>query len=171
MAPTTLHITKYMRMHPASVDLKAKISGYYANGLLGFLDAKKKGYEQPLFLDQKGFLAEGAVNNIFVVKNNVIYTPKSRNILKGITRESVIAVARSIKIKVVESDIKPSFLKSADEIFLTGTGIQLQKVVKVDKLFKQKPSHTPITDLVLSKYKEASLGQIPAFRNWLRYIK
>lgn len=164
-----LHITKYRRLDPETIDIKAKISGYYANGLLGFVDAKESGFDQPLFLDVKGYIAEGAINNVFLVKNKVIYTPTTRNILGGITRDSVIAVAKNLGISVVEKDMTPEFIKNTDEIFLTGTGIELQKVGKVNNLFALKKD-TPITDALSKEYYAIATGDIKKYKSWISLV-
>ncbi len=169
MSPARLYITKYKRLDPESVDLKAKISGYYANSLLGFIDAKEAGYDQPLFLDRAGYIAEGAVNNIFVVKKGILYTPTKRNILGGVTRDTVMQLAKDLKITVVEKDMRPNFLKAADGVFLTGTGIQLQPVSEVAKYFKSS-GKSEITQMIGGQYKQAALGNLPKFHKWLTRV-
>lgn len=166
VGPTTLSITKYRRLSPASIDIKAKISGYYANGLLGFLDAKKANFDQPLFLDEKGYLTEGAISNIFIVKGKTLYTPTTRNILSGITRDTVISIANDLKLKVIEKDMKPEFLKNSDEIFMTGTGIQLQFVKEIKDFFLAK-KNAFVTDSINEYYKKISKGEIPKYKKWL----
>lgn len=166
----SMKITNYRRLDPKTVDIKAKISGYYVNGLLGFIEARKAGFSQPLFLDVFGYIAEGAVNSIFLVKNEVIYTPIIRNILNGITRDSVIKIAKDIGMRVIEKDIKPEFLKSVDEVFLTGTGIQLQRVNRVDKLFILKKNSTPVTNKISARYCDVVLGNIKKYKNWIGII-
>lgn len=163
---TTLSITKYRRLSPASVDIKAKIGGYYANGLLGFIDAKKAGFEQPLFLDERGYLTEGAISNIFIVKGKTLYTPTTRNILSGITRDTVISITKDLKLKVIEKDMKPEFLKNADEVFMTGTGIQLQSVKEIKDYFKLK-SASSVADSINEYYKKISKGEVPKYKKWL----
>ncbi len=165
---TTLSITKYRRLSPASIDIKAKIGGYYANGLLGFIDAKKAGFEQPLFLDERGYLTEGAISNIFIVKGKTLYTPTTRNILSGITRDTVISIAKDLKLKVIEKDMKPEFLKNADEVFMTGTGIQLQSVKEIKDYFKLK-SASSVADSINEYYKKISKGEVAKYKKWLTF--
>lgn len=167
--PVGMYITKYRRLDPASVDLKAKISGYYANALLGYIDAREAGYDQPIFLDKKGYIAEGAVNNIFVVKQGVLYTPKLRNMLGGITRDTIIKLARDLKFKVIEKDMRPEYLKNADEVFLTGTGIELQSVKEIAGYFKSDIRST-ITEIISKRYKLVINGQALKFHKWLTIV-
>lgn len=165
-----MKIVKTRRLDPATVDLRAKIGGYYANGLLGFIEARKSGFDEPLFLDVNGFIAEGAVNNIFIVKNKVIYTPKLDNILGGITRDSIIKIARRKGLKVYEKNIRPDFLRSADEVFLTGTGIELKHVSRIDGYFSKSKIKSVFADLK-DEYRKIILGGEMGFKNWLTPIK
>lgn len=165
---TTLSIPKYRRLSPAAIDIRAKISGYYANGLLGFIEAKKAGSDLPLFLDEKGFLTESSISNFFIAKGKTLYTPTTRNILNGITRDTVISIASDLKLKVVEKDIRPDFLKNADEVFLTGTGIQLQSVKEVKNHFSLKKDPV-ITNSINEYYKRISTGKVAKYKKWLTF--
>lgn len=166
-----MKIVKTRRLDPRTVDLKAKIGGYYANGLLGFVEARKSGFDEPLFLDVNGFIAEGAVNNIFIVKNNILYTPKLGNILGGITRDSIIEIARRRGLKVYEKNIRPEFLKNADEVFLTGTGIELERVININGYFSQtKITKSVLTDL-REEYRKIILRSEKVYKNWLTPIE
>lgn len=166
----TIKIVRTRRLDPSTVDFKAKISGYYVNGLLGFLEARKDGFGEPLFLDVRGFIAEGAVNNIFIVKKRVIYTPKSGNILSGVTRDTIIKIARDIGFKVFEKNIRPDFLKNADEIFLTGTGIELERVMNIYKYFSQKAVSNSVFADLHDRYKDVTAGNAPKYKNWFTFI-
>ena len=166
-----MKIVKTRRLDPATVDLKAKIGGYYANGLLGFIEARKGGFDEPLFLDVNGFIAEGAVNNIFIVKNKVIYTPKLDNILGGITRDSIIKIARRRRLKVYEKNIRPDFLRNADEVFLTGTGIELERVSKIHRYFSQSKILQSVFADLQDEYRKIMLGNKNGYKNWLTPIQ
>lgn len=162
-----MKIVKTRRLDPSTVDFKAKIGGYYANSLLGFLEARRAGFDEPLFLDTKGFIAEGAINNIFIVRSGILYTPESGNILSGITRDSIIKIAGDLGIKVVEKKLRPEFLRLADEIFLTGTGIELERVGKIQNFFDKKSDVTKITDKLQDRYREIVSGRIKKYFNWI----
>lgn len=169
LKPTKLLISKYTRISPKSIDLKAKISGYYSNGLLGFIEAKKQGYDQPLFLDDKGYLTESAVSNIFVVKDNVLYTPTTNNSLNGFTRDTILKIVKDIDLKVVEKNIKPEFLKNADEVFLTGTGVNLQPVESVKGFFKSK-NNNKIINQIDDYYKKVIFGEVRKYSRWVKFL-
>src|SRR3989344_8002265 len=98
--------SSYMRLHPKSVPMEAKISGYYANSLFAILEARKNGFDEALLVDYKGNVAEGPAENFFIVKNNVLMTPPLGNILPGVTRDSVIALAKDNKIEVQEKNFR-----------------------------------------------------------------
>lgn len=161
-----MKIVKVRRLDPATVDMKAKISGYYANGLLGFIEARRDGFDEPLFLDLKGFIAEGAVNNIFIVKGKNIYTPKKDNILGGITRDTIIKIARDMGIRVYERNIRPGFLRGAGEVFLTGTGIELERVTEINGYFYQhQPRQSVFSDL-RNQYRKIIIGGVRRYKRW-----
>ena len=141
----TMKVSKYKRLDPDSVDLKAKISGYYVNGLLGLIEARKDKYDEPLFLDGDGYLAEGAINNIFLVKDKNLYTPKPSNILGGITRDTIILISQDLGFRVLEKDILPKELNKADEVFLTGTGIEIKIVKKIKDFFSKKSHNSSVS--------------------------
>lgn len=166
-----MKIVRTRRLDPRTVDLKAKIGGNYVNGLLGFIEAHKSGFDEPLFLDLNGFIAEGAVNNIFIVKKKIIYTPKLGNILGGITRDSIIKIAKRIGFKVVEKNILPDFLQKADEIFLTGTGIELERVTTIHKYFSQPKIIDSVFDDLRKEYKRIVMGSTRGYKEWLTPIK
>ncbi len=165
--PVNLKISKYEKTSHKAIDVKAKIAGYYANNLLGFIDAREAGYDGPIFLDSDGFIAEGAVNNIFIIKNGIIYTPTPRNILPGITRDSIIKIAGDLNLEIKECDMKPDFLADADEVFLTGTGIELDAVKNIEGYFENKNERWPITDELSKYFYKITHGRIEKYKKWL----
>lgn len=165
-----IKVVKYKRLNPNSIDMKAKISGYYVNGLLGFIEAREGGFDEPLFLDHNNFIAEGAVNNIFLVKNKILYTPRAENILAGITRDTILRVSEDLGFKNVEKDIRLEFLKDVDEVFLTGTGIELEMVKEIGDFFYNKNNQWPVTDRILKYYQDIVHGRINKYKNWLTYL-
>lgn len=166
----TMQVSKYKRLDPDSVDLKAKISGYYANGLLGLIEARNGGYDEPLFLDKNGHLAEGAVNNIFLVKGKNLYTPKPNNILGGITRDTIISITKDLGLKVSEKDILQKEFKKVDEVFLTGTGIEIKIVKKIKNLFLKKSYASPTSNKIAEYYRTIVQGKIAKYKKWLTYV-
>jgi len=114
-----IKIVDLIKLHPFSVDLRAKLGGYYINSVLASLRRENK--DEVLLLDYRGFIAEGPGENIFIIKDNQLITPKSDFILAGITRDSVITIAKEEGLKVIERDISKEELFNADEAFFCGT--------------------------------------------------
>ena len=151
-------ISKYIRIHPDSTIHDAKICGHYVNSILASLEIKKAGFDEALLLDFEGFVAEGPGENIFIVKDNKIFTPAVGKILKGITRDVVIKIAKEQKIKVVEKKISVGELKSADEAFFTGTAVEICAISKIDETTINKGKTGPITKKIKQSYNEMVRG-------------
>lgn len=160
-------ISKIMRLHPKTSDVRAKISGHYVNSILATREAKDIGYDEALLLDYKGFVAEGPGENIFFVKGKNIYTPKKSNILTGITRDSIIKIAKVNKLRVVEKNIKPTEIKGFDEAFFTGTAAEVTLIASINnKKFKK----FEISSLISQQYQDIVHGKNHSFKNWLTYV-
>jgi len=164
-------ISKYMRIHPKSTVVNAKLCGHYTNSILAGIDAYKNGYDEALLLDYQGNVAEGPGENIFMVKKGTIYTPQTDNILPGITRDAVITLAHDLKYKVVEGKIKPTELKRADEAFFTGTAAEISPIASIDgKKFKY-PEGGPITMHIKEEFFKVVNGENPEYKRWLTIVK
>ena len=167
----TVKISKYIRLHPKSVIADAKVSGYYVNSILASQEVKKANFDEALFLDFKGKIAEGPGENIFIVKNKKLFTPKLGSVLGGITRDSIIKIAKDLNIKVKEKEISVSELKSADEAFLCGTAAEVQPIGKVDNTLINKGKMGEITKVVKDLYQRIIHGKEKNYLNWLTFVK
>jgi len=127
-----LQTSKWMRPPSNSAPTQAKAAGLYMICTLSKHIAEKKGFDDSLMLDSSGYVAESTGANIFFVKNNKLYTPVADCFLNGITRQTVIEVAKKNDIKVIEKRILPKELLKADEIFLTGTAVEITPVSQID---------------------------------------
>lgn len=163
-------ISKFRRIHPATTVADSKISGHYVNSQMASFDALESGYDEAVFLDHKGNVAEGPGENIFMVKKGVIYTPKLGDIIKGITRDSVIVVVKDLGYKVREKVIKPDFLKSADEAFFTGTAAEITPISHVDKKKIGDGKVGPVTAELKHAFMNAVHGKMPKYAKWLTVI-
>ena len=161
--------SSYMRLHPKSVPMGAKISGYYANSILAILEARKKGFDEALLLDHKGNVAEGPAENLFIVKNNVLMTPPLSNILPGVTRDSIIALAKDNKIKVHEKNFNLGEAKKADEAFFTGTGAEITPVIQIDKTKIGDGKIGAVTQKLIKLFRDAVSGKNKKYDKWLEY--
>lgn len=167
----SVKISKYMRMHPSSADIKAKICGYYANSILASLEAHKENFDEALFLDYEGLVAEGPGENIFFVEQGKIITPTSDNILAGITRDSVLKIANDLGIEAKEEKISPERAKLADEAFFTGTAVEVCPIGKIDEALIGQGKPGEITKLIKKVFEQVVRGNSHAYLSWLTFVK
>lgn len=132
-APVKATISSFQRIHPASQHVEAKVVGHYTNSILATTEAKQNGYDEAILLDQNGYISEGSGANIFIEKNGELFTPSRGNILPGITRATVIELAKELDIRVTEKPISKSQLLDADTAFFTGTAAEIAPIGSVDK--------------------------------------
>lgn len=163
-------ISSYRRLSPKAVPIDAKVSGYYVNSIMASAEAKKKQADEAILLDDNGHVAEGAGENIFIVKNGKIYTPMKGAILPGITRDSVMQIARDNDIKVIEKKILVKELKNADEVFFTGTAVEVCPVVKVDSRKIGKGTPGPVFIKIKEEYSKIVRGYSQKYKKWLTYV-
>jgi len=164
-------ISKFIRLHPKSVISSAKVCGYYVNSILATFDAEDSKFDEAILLDYRGFIAEGPGENVFIVKNKIIYTPKLGNILPGITRDSVIKIAKDLKIKVVEKDISVKEFKNCDEAFFTGTAAEITPIYQIDNKVINKGEVGEITKILQERFYQIVHGEDKKYKNWLTYVK
>ncbi|MBA2651589.1 MAG: branched-chain amino acid transaminase [Tatlockia sp.] len=164
--------SKYIRIHPDSTVVDAKLSGHYINGILASLELKGTHYHEALFLDSKGYVTEGVGENFFMVKDEVIYTPNLGGILAGITRNTIINLARHLGIKVVEMDLTLDGVYQADEAFFTGTAAEVTAIRSVnDKVFAHD-KEKKIGTLLKNAYLDLVHGKNPDYMpSYLTYVQ
>ncbi|MCL6471760.1 MAG: branched-chain amino acid transaminase [Firmicutes bacterium] len=163
-------ISSFRRIDPNSLPPAAKATGQYINSILAKLEAIYSNYEEAIMLDSRGFVSEGTGENIFVVKNGVIHTPSTASsILEGITRDTVMELARDMGFEVVERDLVRSDLFLADEIFVTGTAAEITPIREVDKREIGKPG--PVTVALQEKFFAVVKGEDEKYSHWLEHIE
>ena len=164
-------ISKWIRIDSKSQPMQAKSAANYSNAALARMEALNAGYDEAIMLNNKGHVAEGSAENIFVVKNGKITTPPlDADILNGITRDSAIKLLKSNKIKVIEKNIKISDLLKADEIFMTGTAAEVKSVTRVDKTKIGNGKIGEVTKELQDSFMDTVMGKNKKFRSWLRFI-
>jgi len=168
--PIRVKIVSIVRLHPKTIFPHTKISGYYANSILATLEAKRAGYDEALLLDYEGNLAEGPGENFFMVKKRKILTPALGSILPGITRDSIIKMARHFGFQVVERKIRSVEALSADEAFLTGTAAEVTPIAYINKKKIGVGTTGPVTAILQKRYADVVRGRIPRYRRWLTYV-
>ncbi|MDB3957119.1 branched-chain amino acid transaminase [Candidatus Nitrosopelagicus sp.] len=164
-------ISKWIRIDSKSQPMQAKSAANYSNAALARMEALNAGYDEAIMLNNKGHVAEGSAENIFVVKNGKITTPPlDADILNGITRDSAIKLLKSNKIKVIEKNIKISDLLKADEIFMTGTAAEVKSVTRVDKTKIGNGKIGEVTKELQDSFMDTVMGKNKKFCSWLRFI-
>jgi branched-chain amino acid aminotransferase len=162
-------VVSWRRIEDTAIPSRAKICGAYVNSVLATDEARHNGYDEAIFLTETGHVAEGATCNLFIVRNGKLFTPPGTdNILEGITRASVMELARNeMKLDVVERSIGRSELYVSDEVFFTGTAVEVAPIVSIDHRPVGTGAVGPVTEKLRSLYVEATRGRIPAYRRWL----
>jgi branched-chain amino acid aminotransferase len=161
-------VSSWRRISPESLIPSAKASGQYLNSVLAKIESQKAGYEEAILLDDHGRVCEGTGENIFVVwEGRIITPPAASSILDGITRKSVVQIARDLGIEVIERDIARAELYLADEVFMTGTAAELVPVREIDDHMIGDGTPGPITRAVQTAFEDALLGRSERYREWL----
>ena len=163
-------ISKYIRHSERSSVFGAKISGNYANSVLAMYEVRKKGFDEALMLDEKGYVAEGPAENIFIVKNKKLITPISRSALHGITRRSILKLSKDIGIKAYEKRVRINELKNADELFFCGTATEIAPIASIDGKKIGDGKIGEITFKIKNKYYDITIGKDKKYRKWLAYV-
>lgn len=166
-----VEISNFRRISPLSFKTDAKICGHYVNSILASLSVKQHGHDEAVMLDDAGNVAEGSGENIFLVKDNKIYTPKLGSILAGITRDSIITIARDLGYEVKEENISVEQLLSADECFMTGTAAEVTAIKKINNKKIGNGDIGKITAQLKKAYLDAVHGRNKKYENWLSYVK
>jgi len=164
-------VSSYTRHHPNVTMTKAKITGNYPNSVLAKTLALRAGFDEAIMLDPSGLLAECSGENLFVVRSGKLYTSQSATILEGITRDSVITLARDLGYEVVEQPISRDQLYIADEIFLTGTAAECVAVREIDFRTIGTGKMGPITRSIQKSFFETARGGGKRSAEWLDYVK
>ena len=164
-------ISKWVRIDSKSQPMQAKSAANYSNAALARMEALNAGYDEAIMLNNKGHVAEGSAENIFVVKNGRITTPPlDADILDGITRDSAIKLLKSNKIKVIEKNLRINDLLKADEIFMTGTAAEVKSVTRVNKTKIGDGRIGEVTKELQDLFMDTVMGKNKKFRSWLKFI-
>ena len=164
-------ISKWIRIDSKSQPMQAKSAANYSNAALARMEALNAGYDEAIMLNNKGHVAEGSAENIFVVKNGKITTPPlDADILDGITRDSAIKLLKSKKNKVIEKNLKINDLLKADEIFMTGTAAEVKSVTRVNKTKIGNGKIGEFTKELQELFMDTVMGENKKFRSWLKFI-
>ncbi|WP_018411681.1 branched-chain amino acid transaminase [Methyloversatilis thermotolerans] len=162
--------SSYSRHHVNVSMCRAKYSGTYANSILANMEATEQGYDEALLLDVDGFVAEGAGENLFVIKDNRIYEPEIASALVGITRASVIDIAAELGYPVVSKRLTRDDIYTADEAFFTGTAAEVTPIRELDGRQIGSGTRGPVTEKIQARFFDVVNGRAPEYHRWLTRI-
>jgi len=163
-----VHVSSWRRINDNAMPARGKIVGAYVNSAFSKTEAVMNGYDEALVLTQDGHVSEGSAANVFIVRDGVVVTPPvSEDILEGITREVVIGLCRDdLDIEVVERPVDRSELYVADEVFLTGTGVQIAAIAEIDNRPVGTGKMGPVVASLRDLYFDIVRGRVPRYRHW-----
>ena len=163
-------VSSFCRYHVNSAMTKGKINGYYVNSVLAKWEAKKAGYDEAVLLDTEGYVAEASGENIFIVRNGILQTSTLTSILPGITRDSVLNIARKLDIPVKEARFTRDEMYIADEVFFTGTAAEVTPIRSVDGLEVGSGVRGPLTEALQSAFFGLFSGETEDRHGWLESL-
>lgn len=166
-----IRTSSYTRHHVNISMCKAKANGHYINSMLALKEAVTDGYDEAMLLDAEGYVAEGSGENIFLVKNNIIYTPDLTSALNGITRNTLFALAQSEGYEIREKRITRDEVYIADEAFFTGTAAEVTPIREVDNRQIGNGTRGPVTEKLQALYFDLVHGRLAMHPEWLTPVR
>ena len=163
-------ISSFNRHHVNAKMTKGKTCGDYVNSILAKREALLDGYDEAIMLDTAGFVAEASGENLFCVKQGVLRTPPLQSVLEGVTRASLIEIARGRGMRVEEGAITRDELYVADEVFLTGTAAEVTPIREIDRRQIGSGARGPVTRSLQEAFFDIALGRNRKFEHWLCYV-
>ncbi len=166
-----IRTSSFTRHHVNITMCKAKANGNYMNSMMALQEAMRDGYDEALLLDVDGFVAEGSGENIFVIRNGVLYTPELTSALDGITRETLMTLAQDAGLVVKEKRITRDEVYVADEAFFTGTAAEVTPIRELDGRQIGSGTRGPITEKLQSRYFDVVNGKVVQYAQWCTLVK
>jgi branched-chain amino acid aminotransferase len=162
-----IRTSSYVR-HPAHPSLSgAKTNGNYVNSMMALKEALDHGFDEALMLDIDGYVSEGSGENIFVIKDDVIYTPNLTSALPGITRDTIFTLAKSLGHDIIEKKLSCDEIYTSDEAFFTGTAAEVTPIRDLDGKQIGKGARGPVTEKLQSLYFDCVHGRNSDFNHWI----
>ncbi len=165
-----IRTSSYTRHHVNISMCKAKANGHYINSMLALQEAITDGYDEAMLLDVDGYVAEGSGENIFIVKDGVIYTPDLTSALNGITRNTIFTLCNELGVEIKEKRITRDEVYIADEAFFTGTAAEVTPIREVDNRAIGNGSRGPITEKLQTMYFDVVHGRHHVHPEWLTLV-
>ena len=166
----TVKTSSFSRHHVNVTMCKAKANGNYMNSILAHQEAINDGYNEALLLDTQGFVSEGSGENIFLVKNGHLITPSLSSALEGITRDTIIEIAKAHDMQVIEKNITRDEVYTADEAFFTGTAAEVTPIRELDRRNIGKGARGEVTEFLQKTYFDIVSGKNTKYGDWLTYV-
>ena len=163
-------VSSFRKLHPDTVPVAAKVAGNYLSAMLAKLEAIEEGFDEAILLDCAGNVAEGPTDSLFIVKDGVVKTAPLGTVLAGITRDSVMCIARGMGYNVEQITMPAADLYDADELFITSTGVGVVPVVQVDDQQIGGGQPGQISQVLRQAYSDAAGGRSPEYDAWLAYV-
>lgn len=167
----SVKVSPYIRIHPRSSEMTAKISGHYSNSIIASLDAHKSGFDEALFLDTNDNVAEGPGENIFFVSDRSLVTPESGSILSGLTRDSIIRIAADRGYAVTQRAVSVKELSKFSEAFFVGTAVEVNAIANIDTHIFNDGKVGPVAAEIKAAYTAAIHGEDARYMSWLHPVK
>jgi len=165
-----VRVSSFTRHHVNITMCRAKANGNYTNSMMALQEALRDGYDEALLLDAEGYVMEGSGENVFIVREGVLYTPDLTSALDGITRRTVLSLADELGIRVVEKRITRDEVYIADEAFFTGTAAEITPIREVDGRTIGKGTRGPITERLQGLYFDQVYGRRDEYPEWLTLV-
>ncbi len=165
-----IHTSSFTRHHVNVTMCKAKSNGNYTNSILALQEARANGYDEALLLDTEGYVAEGSGENIFIVRDNIIYTPELTSALEGITRDTIIHFIEELGLTLIEKRITRDEVYIADEAFFTGSAAEVTPIRELDNRQIGDGSRGPITTKLQAMYFDQIHGRRSGHDEWLTRV-
>ena len=165
------NISSFTRHQPNVMMTKAKIAGNYPNSILAKTESVRLGFDEAIMLNPQGFVAECTGENIFIVHKGKIITPPLVDILEGITRESLITIAKDMGFEVIETPVSRDQLYVADEVFVCGTAAEVIGLSEIDFRIIGNGKTGPVTRSIQKNFHDAIRGKSQRYENWLAYVE
>jgi branched-chain amino acid aminotransferase len=162
-------VSSWRRVEDHAIPARAKICGAYVNSVLASDEAHRSGFDEAILLNESGHVAEGATCNLFMVRHGKLITPPVHdNVLEGITRDSIMQLARrEMRLEVIERSIDHSELLICDEVFFTGTAVGIAPIVRINHHPVKDGAKGPVTRGIQQLYADAAYGRLREYRHWL----
>ena len=161
-------ISIWRKFSDASTPTQAKMGGNYLNSILATQDAKKRGFDEAILLDKNGYVSEAPGENIFIIKNNTLFTPPlSSSALDGITRRSILTFSKDLGLKTKIKNITKMELKSANEVFLSGTAAEITPIIQIDRKKISSGKIGNLTKTIMEKYHDIVMNKSKKYSKWV----